>query len=106
MTSGQEFGSVLATVITPQLLKMGVTYVFCAWAAIAVLWMLAFSVLGASAPERHARCVRSGEADWIAQNREAPSLDVVMQERSTESPFPRRLLKEPCVWAIFAGHVG
>ena len=65
MTGGQEFGSVLANVISPILLEGGIVHVFTFWAVLAVAWIVVFACFGASAPELHMKCRRSGEAAWI-----------------------------------------
>lgn len=103
MTSGQDLGSVLANVISPRLVELGVWCVFSFWGGLAVLWLLAYLALGASAPEVHTRCKRSGEALWIQQHRGCGDFN---DRQLSESPLPRRLLSEPCIWGIFAGHVG
>lgn len=104
MTSGQDIGSVLANVISPQLLKVGTWCVFATWGAIALVWCVFYALFAASAPEIHRSCVKTGEAEWIRSERGAPHIKVV--QRTPESPLPMRLLREPCVWAIIVAHFG
>eukprot|EP00401_Gymnodinium_catenatum_P042177 CAMPEP_0117472030 /NCGR_PEP_ID=MMETSP0784-20121206/8035_1 /TAXON_ID=39447 /ORGANISM="" /LENGTH=435 /DNA_ID=CAMNT_0005266165 /DNA_START=120 /DNA_END=1427 /DNA_ORIENTATION=+ len=104
MTSGQDIGSVLANVASPRLLELGTWVVFVCWGGLAISWCLMFMALGASAPETHGPCSRSGEASWIRQHRKAASFEDA--RRVHEAMLPRRLLRERCVWAIVAGHVG
>lgn len=104
MTSGQDLGSVLANVISPRLAEVKTWLVFAFWGSLAILWCLGFWVFGASAPEVHGPCWRRGEAAWIRQGRKAGGFEET--RRTRESMVPRRLLRQPCVWAIFAGHVG
>jgi len=104
MTSGQDLGSVAANVVSPHLVNAGIAWVFVFWGGLAIAWFLLFSALGASAPEVHKKCARTGEALWIQQQRGAAHFEEA--RRVGEFPLPRRLLREPCVWAIFAGHVG
>lgn len=95
MTSGQEFGSVLANLISPQVLKSGVVCVFATWAIAAALWAVAFGAWAASAPEVHRQCVLSGEAAWIRNHRDVSHFEEVRATRAHESPFPRRLISRP-----------
>lgn len=104
MTSGQDIGSVLANIISPQLLKVGTWCVFATWGLIALVWCVFYSFFAASAPEIHKRCANSGEAEWIRSERGAPHIKVV--QSTSESPLPLRLLSKPCVWAIFIAHFG
>mmetsp|Transcript_70089 Transcript_70089/g.216759 ORF Transcript_70089/g.216759 Transcript_70089/m.216759 type:complete len:459 (-) Transcript_70089:48-1424(-) len=104
MTSGQDIGSVLANVVSPRLAEAATWLVFAAWGSVACVWCLAFLALAASAPEVHGPCTRSGEAAWVQGNRKAGAFEEV--RRAREAMIPRRLLREPCIWAIFAGHVG
>lgn len=104
MTSGQDMGATIANIVSPQLLKAGSLHVFVFWGFFAVLWCVVFVKYGASAPEVHARCKSSGEAAWIQRcRRGVPDFN---SRQTVESPVPLRLLKEPCIWAIFAGHTG
>eukprot|EP00931_Biecheleriopsis_adriatica_P003966 TRINITY_DN105708_c0_g1_i1.p1 TRINITY_DN105708_c0_g1~~TRINITY_DN105708_c0_g1_i1.p1 ORF type:complete len:397 (+),score=58.68 TRINITY_DN105708_c0_g1_i1:163-1191(+) len=104
MTSGQDLGSVLATIISPRLLENGTWCVFAGWGLLALLWFVAYCVYCSSAPELHKKCIDSGEAGWIMRHRQTKHFDEVRLVQ--ESPCPRRLLAQPCIWAIFAGHVG
>uniref|UniRef100_A0A7R9ZVN6 Major facilitator superfamily (MFS) profile domain-containing protein n=1 Tax=Pyrodinium bahamense TaxID=73915 RepID=A0A7R9ZVN6_9DINO len=106
VTCGQEFGSVLANLLSPQLLKGGVTCVFSAWGLTAMLAALLFLWLAASAPELHTSCVRTGEALWIQQRREAPHFAEVRRAHAAEPVMAQSLLGKPCVLAIIAAHAG
>eukprot|EP00929_Paragymnodinium_shiwhaense_P007714 TRINITY_DN111628_c0_g1_i1.p1 TRINITY_DN111628_c0_g1~~TRINITY_DN111628_c0_g1_i1.p1 ORF type:complete len:463 (+),score=52.21 TRINITY_DN111628_c0_g1_i1:235-1623(+) len=104
MTSGQDLGTVFANLVSPRMLERGPACVFINWGSFAMLWALAFAVLGASAPELHSLCRKDGEAEGIQRRRSAADFNVV--SRAFPDPFPKKLLSAPSVWAIIAGHVG
>lgn len=109
MTSGQDFGSVLANLVSPELVKaggstMGPTFVFTFWGCLALLWVLLFSSFAASAPEVHSQCRASGEASWIQADRKAPHVEEA--QRKPISPCPSWLRRAPCVWGIVIAHFG
>merc|ERR1712012_1141525 len=93
MTSGQDVGSVAASLTSPRLIRVSVFAVFVFWGILALFWCLVYLRLGASAPEVHESCVNSGEADWIQRNRSSPHLDQARLRH--ESMLPMRLLHEP-----------
>lgn len=106
MTSGQDFGCVLANLVSPALMRAGVAWVFGFWALVALVWACLFSKFSASAPELHDACLRLGEAAWIQEGRDAPHIHEVRYAQSEEPVCPLFLLREPCVWGIILGHVG
>lgn len=104
VASGAEFGSVLASVISPILVKINFWFIFPFWGVPALIWCVVYAFLGSSAPEVHKQCKRSGEAEWIQAHRDAPDWQVAKQR--VGPVLPVKLLLEPSIWAIFAGHVG
>uniref|UniRef100_A0A7S4VIC2 Major facilitator superfamily (MFS) profile domain-containing protein n=1 Tax=Alexandrium monilatum TaxID=311494 RepID=A0A7S4VIC2_9DINO len=104
MTSGQDMGSVLANTVSPHLIEINAWLVFVCWGSLAFLWCIVFTGLGGSAPEVHGPCCRSGEAAWIQAHRQAGPFEDA--RRAREAMVPRRLLRQPCVWGIFIGHIG
>lgn len=98
MTSGNEMGTVLSLIISPQLSKAyGWQSIFYVWTAVGAVWWIAFLLLATSRPEDHST-INPAELQYIMANRASTN-------RGVKAPTPwGALITHKPVIAIFVAH--